>query len=177
MRELPLNKILWRQGPRIEVLSAQLVWIDQLEAEIRKLEAEVKPSAPAPARRESMSGEFVKLGLTPSSVEKLSDKRLLRNLFQVHRERRDADRRLEVASEQEARSRDRYEPAQQTVEVVKPTTHGRRDAAHLETQGQIVANLRKRIQADTKIEQLGGHRDETQRRIRELLAVNKVPSW
>ncbi len=176
MRELPLNKILWRQGPRIEVLSAQLVWIDQLEAEIRKLEAEVKPSAPAPARRESMSGEFVKLGLTPSSVEKLSDKRLLRNLFQVHRERRDADRRLEVASEQEARSRDRYEPAQQTVEVVKPTTHGRRDAAHLETQGQIVANLRKRIQADTKIEQLGGHRDETQRRIRELLAVNKVPA-
>lgn len=176
IRELPLNKILWRQGPRIEVLAAQLTWIDQLETEIRKLEAEIKPAGPAPARRETLSGELVKLGLTPSSAEKLSDKRLLRNLFQIHRERRDADKRLEQAGEAEARVRDRYEPTP-TVEIAsKPVAPARREAAALETQGQLVANLRKRVQADQKIEQLGGHREESQRRIRELLSVNKVPA-
>jgi uncharacterized protein YhaN len=176
MRDLPVNKILWRQGPRIEVLAAQLTWIDQLETEIRKLEAEIKPAAPTTGRRETLSGELVKLGLTPSSAEKLSDKRLLRNLFNVHRERRDADKRLEQAAEAEARVRDRYEPTPTVVETTKPIAPARRETAALETQGQLVANLRKRVQADQKIEQLTGHREESQRRIRELLSVNKVPA-
>jgi uncharacterized protein YhaN len=170
---LPLNRILWQQGPRIEVLAAQIGWIETLETEIRKLEAEAPPPA-APARRETLSGELVKLGLTPSSAEKLSDRRVLKNLYRYHRERREADKRLEQATQDEARGRELMEHAA-AVES-KANAGVRRETNSFEQQGQLVANLRKRIQVDQKIEQLSGHRDEAQRRLRDLLAVNKVPA-
>lgn len=169
---LPLNKILWRQGPRIEVLAAQLGWIEQLEAEIRKLESE-SPAAPTSSRRETLSGEFVKLGLTPSSVEKLSDRRVLRNLFTAHRELREAEKRLEDAAKDEARNREIIE---QAAAESRPAPQNRRDAVTFESQGQLVANLRKRVQVDQKLEQLNDHRNEAQRRLREKLAINQVPT-
>jgi len=170
---LKLNKVLWRQGPRIEVLVAQVAWIDQLEGEIRKLESETPATPPPTARRETLSGEFVKLGLTPSSAEKLSDRRLLKKLYDAHRERRDADKRLEDAAQNEARGRELLE---HSASENKSGGGSRREATTFESQSQLVANLRKRVQVEQKIEQLTGHRDESQRRLREKLAVNQVPA-
>lgn len=169
---LPLNRILWQQGPRIEVLAAQIGWIETLEAEIRKLESDAPPPT-VPTRRETLPGELVKLGLTPSSAEKLGDRRLLRNLYRHHRERLEADKRLEQATQDEARGREMLEHA---AAVEAKAGNGSRREVSFEQQGQLVANLRKRIQVDQKIEQLTGHRDEAQRRLRDLLAVNKVPA-
>lgn len=169
---LPLNKILWRQGPRIEVLAAQLGWIEQLEGEIRKLENE-KPVAPTTTRRESLSGEFVKLGLTPSSAEKLSDRRVLKSLYQAHVERQEAEQRFEAAARDEARGRELLEHA---AEQAKATGHARREPTTIDGLGRQVADLRKRVQLDQKMEQLADHRDEAQRRLREKLGLNQVPA-
>ncbi len=57
-------------------------------------------------RRETLSGEWVKLGLTPSSAEKLGDRKLLKSLYRAFRERRDAEKRLNTAAETEARQRE-----------------------------------------------------------------------
>lgn len=176
--DLPVSKIIWQQGPRIEVLAAQESWLDNLEQEIRKLEAE---SAAAPAsnsgpRRESLSSEWVKLGLTPSAAEKLGDKKTLRTLHRAFREARETQKRFDDAAQAEARHRELVE-VEQAANEVKVTVSGRRESSSsIEEKTQLVNNLRKRMQLDQKVEQLEGHRNEVQRQLREKLAINTVPA-
>ena len=184
-----VNRVVWQQGPRIEVLAAQEAWIESLESEIRKLEQEGPQKSASTGgmgssagssgglRRESLSAEWVKLGLTPASAEKLSDRKALRNLQRAFREHAAAEKRLGVAAEAEARRREIVEAAAAAEDEVKVVIHGRREpAGSLEEKSQLVGNLRKRVQLDQKIEQLTGHRDEAQRQLREKLAMNTVPA-
>ena len=187
-----VNKTIWQQGPRIEVLAAQEAWIETLETEIKKLEAEgsaAKPttsglhdgtrhsSAPGGSslRRESLSAEWVKLGLTPSSAEKLGDRKVLRTLHRAFRDVAASDKRVALAAEAEAHRRELHE-ATVTVEEAKSVNGRRESSATLEEKSQLVGNLRKRVQLDQKIDQLTGHRDEAQRQLREKLAVNTLPA-
>ena len=178
--ELPVSKIIWQQGPRIEVLAAQESWLENLEQEIRKLEAEAPAASPSSSavgpRRESPSGEWVKLGLTPSAAEKLGDKKTLKTLSRAFRDVRDTQQRHETAAQAEARHRELVE-AEGAAAEIKAAAHVRREpAGSLEEKTQLVNNLRKRMQLDQKIEQLEGHRDEVQRQLREKLAINTVPA-
>jgi len=185
-----VNKTIWQQGPRIEVLAAQEAWIETLETEIKKLEAEGSASKSSPAvglhesnragvqhgsgmRRESLSAEWVKLGLTPSTAEKLGDRRVLRTLHRAFREVTSADKRVAAAAEAEAHRR---ELVAAVAEEAQPAPSRRESGGSLEEKSQLVGNLRKRVQLDQKIDQLTGHRDEAQRQLREKLAVNTLPA-
>ncbi|MCE9603368.1 MAG: AAA family ATPase [Planctomycetia bacterium] len=195
-----VNKTIWQQGPRIEVLAAQEGWIETLETEIKKLESEATAAKPivatslhdsgrhgashhssshasvpmgASVRRESLSAEWVKLGLTPSTAEKLGDRKVLRTLHRAFRDVQASDKRVAAAAEAEARRR---EVIAATAEEAKPASQRRESGATLEDKSQLVGNLRKRVQLDQKIDQLTGHREEAQRQLREKLAMNTVPA-
>jgi uncharacterized protein YhaN len=177
--DLKVSKVLWQQGPRIEVLAAQENWIESLEQEISKLEAESAtiPAAPSTTgRRETLSGEWVKLGLTPSAAEKLGDRKLLKSLRRAFRDVAAADKRLSTASDAEARQREIADAAEEEVETKHATPSRRESSSTLEDKSQLVTNLRRRVQVDQKIEQLEGHQEETKRQLRDKLEINSVPA-
>jgi uncharacterized protein YhaN len=183
-----VNTVVWQQGPRIEVLAAQESWIESLENEIRRLEQEGSQKSSTVGglgglggsqggqRRESLSSEWVKLGLTPASAEKLGDRKAVLVLQRAFREHAAAEKRLANATDIEARRREIADAAAaeeaKVVTVVRRESHG----SSLDEKSQLVGNLRKRVQLDQKIDQLTGHRDEAQRHLREKLALNTVPA-
>jgi len=192
-----VNKTIWQQGPRIEVLAAQEAWIETLEAEIKKLEGEAAAAKPASsqlghdggsrnpahgtlpmstgARRESLSAEWVKLGLTPSTAEKLGDRKTLRTLQRAFRDVEASDKRVAAAAETEARRRELLAAIEEETKPVVAAAR-RETGVSLEEKSQLVGNLRKRVQLDQKIDQLTGHRDEAQRQLREKLADSTLPA-
>ena len=192
-----VNKTIWQQGPRIEVLAAQEAWIETLETEIKKLESEAAAakavggasghdggnrnqslsSLPMSSnvRRESLSAEWVKLGLTPSTAEKLGDRKTLRTLHRAFRDVAASDKRVAVAAEAEARRRELLAAVEEETKPVVAAAR-RETSVSLEEKSQLVGNLRKRVQLDQKIDQLTGHRDEAQRQLREKLADSTLPA-
>ena len=166
---LNFNEPLWRNGPRIEALVEQRGWIESIRQDVDKLQSEVEQL------QQQRRAEYERLGLTPddasadrTSAPQVTPRTLaalrapVRALREARHERTHAQQQVAAAAE-----------ALQTLEAevrraMASRPHGDLTSA-LETAGNRVAQLRRRVQLDERLLQLSGHQKKLQQRSDRLM--------
>lgn len=171
IKKLRINEALWRQAPRIELLGEQRDWLAAEEEHVRRLEAEI---GDLHAR---LGDEHHVLALDtggrggeePSSSGGLGRLRPIASKWRAaHRRSKEARQRQQAA---EASSR---ELAEQIHVGLAGRPEGDLTAA-LETVGQQVSQLRRRVQIDERIDQLKAHRQELEEQSDHLVDRQLLP--
>jgi uncharacterized protein YhaN len=162
----PVNRALWKQAAHIEALVEMAPWIARLQTQVEQLRAE-------------MNGMETRLTASSGKVEPRDEKsrqslpdlspRMLASLQHPARTVREETQRLKQAQAE-------HETAKRQLEEL--TTHletalldrGQDDLSQaVEVAGSSVSGLRRRVQLDTRADQLSRQWDSLQRDHRELL--------
>ncbi|HUY31799.1 MAG TPA: AAA family ATPase [Pirellulales bacterium] len=171
---LGLNHGLVRHAPKIEALAEQESWLGTLENQVHELEAGVH------ALSTELTSERERFGWTsnrsPATLPKLDERTLaaLRPAARALREprlrRHEAQRQLDKARRQVDR----------LAGEIRSRLTGREHEAlapALEETGNLVAQLRRRVQLDERISQLGRNEAELNEQSRDLLDDQLLPGW
>ncbi len=168
--ELSVNESLWRQASRIEAFREQTPWIEQLQGQIVELEKE------SGGLQSQLAAECESLGFAadPSALPELSSRRLAAirspgKTLRECRERLDDARQAVTLAEASAQSlAERIEAAL--------ATRGKPDlTAALDEAGNLVSQLRRRVQIDERLDQLARHQTELEQRNVELADRQVLP--
>ncbi len=162
----PVNRALWSQASHIEALVELAPWIVTLQAEVNQtrvettgLETRLQASAVKLGRRDAEGQE---------SLPALSP-RALAQLHRPARAMRDETRKLQQAQAEHDSARQQLGELTAQLEAAL-LEHGQEDlAAAIETAGSSVAQLRRRAQLDTRVDQLTRQWDRLRKEHRELL--------
>lgn len=169
-RELAINESLWRQAARIEAFQEQQPWIVQLQSQIEALEKEIgdlNVELSAESKRLGLEGELSGLGALSS--------RKLALLRGPGKRLRQCRQRLAESRQAEAAAQEAAELLQKQVDAAL-AARGERDlAAAMDRTGGLVAQLRRRIQVEERLDQLTRHQTELEERARLLLERQILP--
>lgn len=169
---LDINEPLWRQGPRIEALADHAEWIDELETQVDKLQREIREL------EAQSSAEGRQLGLPPGGSSSSFDAdRTLTALRPAARAMREAKRRWTDAQAAIAARRQESEELAQQLRAGKVDRSGEELTAAMERAGNLVSQLRRRVQLDERLEQLQDHRRGLEEQNHELLNRQLLPGW
>lgn len=167
---IAVNQALWQQAPRIEALSLQESWIASLGEQIESLEREIASD------RKEHAAELSRLGLDAASLPELSG-RALGTL-------RSAARALGHSSGQVGQVAETAEAAKQTARSLAEqlekslVAQGERELGPaMDRRAAEINLLRRRIQADERLEELARHREELEEQGQELLEREMLPLW
>jgi uncharacterized protein YhaN len=167
---LSVNKPLWQQASRIEALGLQESWIASLDEQIVALELEID------ATRKEQTAELARFGLEGQTLPELSGRAMAAL--------RSAARAVRHASGETAQLGTRAEAARQNAQALAEqlekslAAHGERELpAALDRRAAELSLLRRRVQADERLEELTRHRDELDEQGRELLERQMWPLW
>ncbi|MEX2139416.1 MAG: AAA family ATPase [Pirellulales bacterium] len=172
-RRIKVNERLWRQAARIAALAEHEHWIATLDEQLRAAEQNV-----AEHERE-LAAARANCGLpedTTAKSEALSAT---------------AAAGLRGPAKQLRAARKRLKEARGACESLRETRKARRDevaaaltsrgeanlAAALVKQGQLVAQYRRRLQLDDRLDQMAMHREELEEKHRKLLDRQVLPLW
>jgi uncharacterized protein YhaN len=171
---LGLNGALARHAPRIEALAEQEPWLVMLENQIRELEAD------GAAMSNELAAQRERFGLAPQGTAtawpKLDQRslaglrRAARTLGEPRTRRRDARRQAEKA---------RLDADRHGAEL-RAALAGREHnalAPALEQAGNLAAQLRRRVQLDERVSQLGRQQAELNEESHDLLDAQLLPGW
>jgi len=169
---LPIHEALLRLAPRIEALGEQEEWIAglhrrtaELETEIGSLENELRD------QRTRLGLDAVEGGLPSLSTRQWNE--LKRPALQLRR----AGQRLAEAEQQVAAAEESARKLGKQIEAGL-AARGERDLAEaMARAGGLVAQLRKRLQLDERLEQMTRHQAELESQSRELLGRQLLPAW
>jgi uncharacterized protein YhaN len=172
-RRIKVNERLWRQAARIAALAEHEPWIATLDEQLRAAEQNVAE------HERQLAAARAKCGLpegTTAKSEALSAT---------------AAAGLRGPAKQVRAARKRLKEARGECQSLRETRNARREevaaalagrgepglAAALENQGQLVAQYRRRLQLDDRLDQMAMHREELEERHRKLLDGQELPLW
>jgi len=159
-----------RQAPRIEALAEQEDWLRSLEERTLELETEVA------ATESEWKTHCDHLHLPEGSVPTFSP-RALAALRPVAKEVRRCTQRLEEARAQVAAGEETHQSLSQKLQ----SSLDERGEQHLSTAtervGNLVAQLRRRIQIDDRAAQMDRYHEELAEQNRTLLDQQMLPGW
>jgi uncharacterized protein YhaN len=167
---LKINETLWRQAARIEALAEQESWITQLQGQIGEFRAEV-------AELESdLAAERKRLGFGPEPAVLPAFSAKMLAPLQAPGKQLCACRRRAVEADRAAAAA--HETAQSLARQIQSAlaTRGQSDlTAALDRAGGLVLQLRRRVQLDERLDQLGRHQTDLDERGRQLLDRQMLP--
>jgi len=171
---LMVNEALWRQAARIEALQEQRPWIITLQNQIGELEAEISQL------ESSLAAERQQLGLAdlmgPQTLAAVSAQSLSR-LGSPARLIKRCRRRIGEAEQQAAAARQNAEALSGQI-VAALSQRGQSDlAAALDQAGNLVSQLRRRVQIDERLDQMALYQTELEAQSRRLLDRQLLPVW
>jgi uncharacterized protein YhaN len=169
---LPLNRDLWKQRARIEAVGEHTQWIASLENQITRLGDEV---GLLEVEHESNWGELgIDGGGDPTEMPDLS-RRVISSLREPARAVREEKARLEQAQKEHDANRQEAERLEVEVDTAL-NQRGESDLVEaLDRTGELVSQLRRRMQLDERIEQLHRLRDELEDESHDLLDGQVLP--
>ena len=171
---LVVNEALWRQAARIETLQEQRPWIATLQNQIGELEAEIAQL------ESSLAAERQELGLGdragPETLAAVSAQSLSR-LRPPARLIKRCRRRIGEAEQQAAAARQNAETLSGQIAAAL-SQRGQSDlAAALDETGNLVSQLRRRVQIDERLDQMALYQTELEAQSRRLLDRQLLPVW
>jgi uncharacterized protein YhaN len=172
--EQPINRPLWAQAARIEALSELTPWIASLEDQVEKLQQEVT----------SLQGDCdaqygpldLPAGTTPSQLAGLSQHTLSVLRGPARKLRDETQRLVEAQRERETSLKEAKRLAEDLELAVADRGHADLGEA-LESGGTRVSQLRRRLQLEERIDQLGRSRNDLEDESHELLERQVLPPW
>jgi uncharacterized protein YhaN len=171
---LAVNEALRRQAPRIEAMQEQLPWIAALEGQVAAAE---KESAELSA---AVADEHKRLGLdergTAVALPSLSPRTLgglrtaARAVLACRRQRAEA-RQAAAAAQEAART------LAGQLEVALSSRQDRQLPAAIDRAGGLVAQLRRRVEIDQRLQEMDSSARELDRQSRRLLERQSPSIW
>jgi len=156
IQQIPLNEALLQQAPRIEVLSEQRGWVETLQRQVQQLRGEISElenrwqqsgNGQLPHDRQDAATVDVPVGA-------------LKQLRQPARDLRAAERRAAEAEAEVTASVETAEALEaEIIEHLAAIDQEHLDTA-LEEAGSRIAQLRRRIDLDQRIEQMAAEQEE-----------------
>ncbi len=172
-RGLHVDPALDRLAPRIEALKEQENWIDTLHARTAELESEIQQLE---AQQTDQRRQFG-LDATSSQPAPALTAQTMRGLRGPARALRQHRRQVEQAQQD-------LQAAEQTTlnlaaEVESAlAAHGEHDlAAALDRQGALVAQLRRWVQLDQRLDEMQGHQADLEQQSCRLIDRQVLPIW
>lgn len=184
-----INEVLRRAAPRIEALAEQTPFITSLEAQITQLDGEIaaideqlslerKPSAASPPATQSpqkttvasTAPPAVTAGIDPDSPKFVPLRRAAKRLRETQEQLEDAEADAE-----------RIRRADAAAQRERQANNQQRSAADLpgaiEKAGVVVAQLRRRIAIDDRIEQIKRSEMDVEDDNQRLMHEQVLPTW
>jgi uncharacterized protein YhaN len=170
---LEVNAALARQAARIQALVEQEPWLSAVESQTAAVEKEISELGA------SLVAEHQRLGLGPAA----DAQSLVRFSPRVVRRLRGPARALQEASKGVQQARRDAAAARQSAaalagQIAAALPAGAVDlAAATDRAGNVVAQLRRRIQVEERLDQMAGYETELDQQNRRLLDRQFLPVW
>jgi uncharacterized protein YhaN len=169
---LGINEALCRHAPRLEALAEQQQWIASLETEVSQLEVEL-------LELESQHEDGLKqFGISAAMATGQGISR------RGWSELRDLAKRLHAARAELADAKEKITAAQDTAAAQHRQIAAAIDGEHpdglthtLAEAGELVSQLRKRVQLDQRLDQLSRRESELEEQGHEHLEKQILPTW
>jgi uncharacterized protein YhaN len=170
---LDFNPKLARHAPRIEALAEQEVWLNTLDNQVQQLTSDIAEleTELAKSRRDlGLDGKRAaeKINLDDAGVKRLRP--AARDLAKVHA-------RIRTAQQEEAEQNRQAEELADKIREALSESKETELAPALERAGNVVAQLRRRVQVDERLSQLARHEGELADQGRLLLDRQLLPAW
>ncbi len=172
--EIPINRHLFRNMPKIETLGEQRGLLESLESQVRAADAErveLEKQWHEQARQHGIQGDVEQTRL-PREAQ-----RAMKSLRKPARALREARQRAEKAREEAERC---HRAATSAVEELRGRSDGISQgelAAEIEAAGQRVTQLEQRIGVDEQIDQLSRQKVDLEQQNTEMLEQQGLPVW
>lgn len=170
---LELNEAIWRLAPRVEALKEQEGWIATLEKQVGELETEIGQL------EAQVSAEHQRFGLgdgrNSGGLSALSSRALMALRYPAKALGR-LRRQLEQAQQEVGKARETARSlASQIDSALK--ARGEKDLAQaMDRVGGQVTQLRRRVQLDERVEQMGRYQVELEEQSHHLLENQLLPA-
>jgi len=171
---LEISEALQRQAFRIEALGEQETWIVTLKGQVAELEIEIAElrSRSSDDRKRFGLDEAAQSGELP-----VLSRHMLATLRRPAKALRQSRERLEEATAQQTEARETAESASQQIETALAARGARGLVETIETAGNFVAQLRRRVHVDQRLDEMDRHQTELEDRSRALLERQLMPAW
>ncbi|HUT13502.1 MAG TPA: AAA family ATPase [Thermoguttaceae bacterium] len=171
---LGINESLWRQAPRIEALKEQESWLAGLEGQIDELEKETAQLEKDLATEHQRSG--LGDGSSTASLPDLSP-RVIATLRLPGRALKRCRQQVGEAKEKVATAEENAQSLDRQIGSAL-SARGERDLAEaMDRAGNLAAQLRRRVQADERLDQMSGYQEELEEQSRRLVDRQLLPVW
>ena len=171
---LAVQDSLRRQAARIEALQEQGPWMTNLQSQVDRLEKEIAATTAA------LAAEHRQLGLEgqggPAVFPSLSP-RVLAMLQSAGRAMRQGRQRFAELQKVARGADELVQSLSRDIEVALSGREDRELPAAIDRAGNLVAQLRRRIQIDERLEQMARCQRELDEQSHELLKRQMLPVW
>ena len=171
---LPVNEALSRQAARIEALQEQQSWIATLQNEVGELESEISQLQSGLAAEQQQLGLGRNTG--PDTLPAISAGSLSR-LRPPARAMKRCRRRMSEAEQQAAAAGQNAEALSGQIAAALSQREQSDLAAALDEAGNLVSQLRRRVQIDERLDQMTLYQTELEEQSRRLLDRQLLPVW
>ena len=172
--ELDINEALWRQAARIEALREQEPWITTLRNQAGELEAEIAEL------QTGLGAEQQRLGLgnrMESGSLPVVSARSLASLRPPARALKQCRLQLDEAKQEVATANEQARALSDRIDAALAARNQRDLAAGMETAGNLVAQLRRRVAVDERLDQMTRYQRELEEQGRHLVDRQLLPVW
>lgn len=171
---LSINRALWRQAARVEALQEQQPWITSLRTRIAELERE------AGQIQDELAAEKKRLGLEDqTATERLArfSADSLRPLRPAARALKHCRGRVIEAKQAAASAREQVQSLTAQIQAAL-TPRGEDDlATAIDRAGNFAGQLRRRLQADERLEEMARYQKQLEEQSRRLVERQLLPVW
>jgi hypothetical protein len=174
LRALRGRAALWRQSAHIEVLAEQKPWLTVEEQQLRELQTEVDQLERQLGEHEGGLAIPIDPNRRTTAAPNATDLARLRPLVAPWREAR---RRYRAARQSEAAERETAKALAAEIHAALSDRQEKELTEALESAGQLVSRLRRRVQVDERIAQLKAHHEELEERSQSLSERQMLPAW
>lgn len=170
LARLHVNEPFWREAAKVDAFCDQREWIAELERQKDEVAASIDEL------NGQIKGHWQRLGLTGTPAT-ATDKNFLTPLKQAARERAERRMALKAAEEKARQAREAAAALDQQVVGGLAGRDGQSLSAELERAGNLVTQLRRRLQLDERAEQVARHAKELEEDRHDYLDRELMPAW
>ena len=168
---LPINRHLWAQTPKIQALNEHLPWIESLQRQADRLRGEIN------GIQKQLGGELSGLGsqlkLTEKDVQDLSNRGLINLRAAAKRMVDETDKQAQL---QEKVEEAEFELSQHTDRLQSAQTAADgTESAPMEDVSKLVGKLRRRVELENKIDNLDRARRDLERELDDVVGEQVLP--
>jgi uncharacterized protein YhaN len=171
---LAVNEALWRQAARIEALQEQQPWIATLRSQAGELETEIAQLEADLATQRQKLGLGQQIGSDTLPVISAS---VLSRLRPPARAMKQCRRNIHKAKRQAAAAGQDAETLSRQITAALAQREQSNLAAALDEAGELASQLRRRVQLDERLDQMGLYQTELEEQSRRLLDRQLLPVW